>query len=249
MSFFRRHDHPDDLDTDEETNDAIDPELRLRTVRTAASTIAESIRQEQRAERRKSMRKKSKGSFFRRNTEKRRQDSGDSDPTPTAQPSIHGRRRNVYVNVPLPADEKDSGGEPVVRYARNKVRTSSAYLSSISPRRALQLSCRVHDCHLPSPKSLRAIPSVSARSLVSCRLYLGSESDAADVSLRLSSELPLLGRIATPALQTLHLPRPSLLSARTCKRTCRTIPCGPTTGLGATTLTRALASLLKMKRA
>ena len=132
MSFFRRHDHPDDLDTDEETNDAIDPELRLRTVRTAASTIAESIRQEQRAERRKSMRKKSKGSFFRRNTEKRRQDSGDSDPTPTAQPSIHGRRRNVYVNVPLPADEKDGRGEPVVRYARNKVRTSSAYFCPLS---------------------------------------------------------------------------------------------------------------------
>ncbi len=129
MSFFRRHDHPDELDTDEENNDAIDPELRLRTVRTAASTIAESNRQEQRAQRRKSMRKK--GSFFRRNTEKRRQNSGDSD-APTSQPSIHGRRRNVYINMPRPTDEKDSHGEPIVRYARNKVRTSSACLSSIS---------------------------------------------------------------------------------------------------------------------
>ena len=126
MSFFRRHAHPDDIDTDDDDDAGVDPELRLRTVRTAASTIAESIRQEQRAERRKSLRKKSKGSFFRRNTEKRRQDSGDSDPTPTAQPSIHGRRRNVYVNMPLPPDEQDSHGEPIVRYARNKVRTSSA---------------------------------------------------------------------------------------------------------------------------
>nr|VWO97318.1 Phospholipid-transporting ATPase (EC [Ganoderma boninense] len=133
MSFFRRHDNPDELDTDEENNDAIDPELRLRTVRTAASTIAESIRQEQRAERRKSMRKKSKGSFFRRNTEKRRQDSGDSD-QPSSQPSIHGRRRNVYVNLPLPADEQDSHGEPVVRYARNKVRTSKYTIVTFIPR-------------------------------------------------------------------------------------------------------------------
>ena len=129
MSLFRRNAHPDDeLDTDDEITDAIDPELRLRTVRTAASTIAESIRQEQRAERRKSTRKKG-SRFFRRGTEKRRQDTADSD-TPTSQPNIHGRRRNVYVNMPLPPDEQDSRGEPIVRYARNKVRTSSAYLST-----------------------------------------------------------------------------------------------------------------------
>ena len=147
------------------------------------------------------MRKKSKGSFFRRNTEKRRQDSGDSDPTPTAQPSIHGRRRNVYVNVPLPADEKDSGGEPVVRYARNKVRTSSAYLPSISPRRVLQLSCRVHDCHVHSSKSLRAIPSVSARSLFPG--LVSSVSRALASLFGASIALVVLQR--PPALRTLHL--------------------------------------------
>ena len=56
MSAFQRHPDPDELDTDDET-DAVDPELRLRTVRTAASTIAESIRTEERIERRKTMRK------------------------------------------------------------------------------------------------------------------------------------------------------------------------------------------------
>ncbi|TBU57250.1 phospholipid-transporting ATPase 1 [Dichomitus squalens] len=142
MSLFRRNAHPnDELDTDDEINDGIDPELRLRTVRTAASTIAESIRQEQRAERRKSTRRKG-SRFFRRGTEKRRQETADSD-SPATQPNIHGRRRNVYVNVPLPPDEKDNHGEPIIRYARNKVRTSKYTIVTFIPRNLYEQFRRV----------------------------------------------------------------------------------------------------------
>ncbi|KAI1792323.1 phospholipid-transporting ATPase 1 [Ganoderma leucocontextum] len=161
MSFFRRHDHPDELDTDEETNDDIDPELRLRTVRTAASTIAESIRQEQKADRRKTMRKK--GSFFRRNTEKRRQGSGDSD-APTSQPSIHGRRRNVYINMPLPTDEKDSHGEPIVRYARNKVRTSKYTIVTFLPRNLYEQFRRVANLYFLAVIIVQVFPIFGAPS-------------------------------------------------------------------------------------
>ena len=125
MSPFRRHD--DDADTDED--DAVDPELRLRTVRTAASTIAESNRQEERTQRRKSVRKKG-SRFFRR--DKKKSETADPEP-PTSTPHISGRRRNVYVNSTLPLDEVDHNGEPIVRYARNKVRTSSEYAHSSSP--------------------------------------------------------------------------------------------------------------------
>lgn len=129
MSFFRRRQLPDDVDTDDEINDAgVDPELRLRTVRTAASTIAESIRQEERQERRKTMRKK--GSFFRKSA--KRKESQESAPAASATPQIAGRRRNVYVNYTLPLDAVDHHGEPIARYARNKVRTSSEYYPSIT---------------------------------------------------------------------------------------------------------------------
>lgn len=135
-----------------------------------------------------------KGSFFRRNTEKRRQDSGDSDAA-TSQPSIHGRRRNVYVNMPLPTDEKDSHGEPVVRYARNKVRTSSAYFSSPSSSRAAALS----------PQSTRSSPSfleISTSNFVGGCIFpwpylLFFEADLADCTV-----VPLFGSsIACWALQ------------------------------------------------
>ncbi|KAG6819892.1 hypothetical protein H0H93_007670 [Arthromyces matolae] len=120
MTFPRRNiPAPDEL-TDEENDDSIDPELRLRTVRTAASAIAESIKSEQRAERRRSIRARSR--FFRRNTTA----SKKAQPVPTeAGPSkVPGVRRNVYVNHPLSAMEVDQHGEPVVRYQRNKVKTT-----------------------------------------------------------------------------------------------------------------------------
>lgn len=125
MSLSKRHPQPEEL-TDDEGHDApIDPELRLRTVRTAASTIAESIRSEQRAERRKTERKK-RSRFFRRDKRPKTAESAVSDAT-TAGAHIHGQRRNIYVSSPLSPSELDQHGEPLARYARNKVRTSSMY--------------------------------------------------------------------------------------------------------------------------
>jgi len=122
MSFLKRHQHEDDQ-TDDET---IDPDLRLRSVRTAASAIAESIKYEQRAEKRKMQRKKSR--FFRNISQKKRPHTASSNHSSTTSPDsthIPGARRNVYVNrPPLPADV-DQDGEPWAVYVRNKVRTSS----------------------------------------------------------------------------------------------------------------------------
>lgn len=123
MSFFRRHPHLEDEDTDEEQHDNIDPDLRLRTVRTAASAIAESMLSEARAQKRKSLRKK--GSFFRhKGSSKRRPKTAESIPE-AAGAEVPGERRNVYVNHGLTAMEVDHHGEPLARYVRNKVKTSS----------------------------------------------------------------------------------------------------------------------------
>lgn len=131
MSFFKRSQASDILEADD--HDAnVDPELRLRTVRTAASTLAESIRSEQRAERRKSLRQKRSRFFRAKSTEKKRPSPVDDKdkPAPDAKPvtEIPGVRRNIYVNAPLMATEVDQHGEPLARYVRNKVRTSSACL-------------------------------------------------------------------------------------------------------------------------
>ena len=126
MSFFkrRRHPHPDQLAAeDHDTN--VDQDLRLRTVRTAASTIAESIASEQRAERRRSVRH-NRSNFFRSKLSKHPEREQSSIPLPGLSPvQIAGNRRYVYVNMPLTAMEVDRNGEPVVRYARNKVKTTS----------------------------------------------------------------------------------------------------------------------------
>lgn len=52
----------------------------------------------------------------------------DDKPPPETKPSLEvpGVRRNIYVNTPLMATEVDQHGEPLARYVRNKVRTSSA---------------------------------------------------------------------------------------------------------------------------
>ena len=112
---------PDEENTDDENDDSIDPDLRLRTVRTAASAIAESIRSEAHAERRKMRRKRSR--FFRTKSERKRPVTAES--TADSPTHVNGSRRNIYVNYPLSAIEVDQHGEPVVRYVRNKVRTSS----------------------------------------------------------------------------------------------------------------------------
>ena len=70
MHLLRRTAQHDDPDIDDE-NAAIDPELRLRTVRTAHSTIEESIRTEERAQRRRTMMRKRSRGFFRRGADKK----------------------------------------------------------------------------------------------------------------------------------------------------------------------------------
>lgn len=118
----------------------IDSELRLRTVRTAVSVLAESERAETRREarRRRSIRNNSilrKGSTLGRSIFTRGKKSGlapvtEDDPRdrptrgspvqPTvdpagapAKPGPVGKRRNIYVNVPLPLSERDPKGEPI----------------------------------------------------------------------------------------------------------------------------------------
>ena len=126
MSFFNRHKTVDEPDTDNDDN--IDPELRLRTVRTAASAIAESIKSEQRAERRKSRHR----GFFRLHGTAKKPVKPPSTQVILPSKVIVGTRRNVYVNHPLSAMEVDRDGEPKVRYVRNKVRTTSSYHSQLS---------------------------------------------------------------------------------------------------------------------
>ena len=73
MSPYRQNLHPNDVDTDEENDDTIDPDLRLRSVRTAASTIQESYRDEERVQRRKTkLRQRSLKFFGSKNREKRK---------------------------------------------------------------------------------------------------------------------------------------------------------------------------------
>lgn len=125
MSFFKRHQPTDEHNTDEENDETIDPELRLRTVRTAASAIAESIRSEQRAERRRSSMYKRSRFFRSRPAGKKPGTATTTSSIASAASKVAGARRNVYVNHPLSAMEVDHNGEPKVGYVRNKVRTTS----------------------------------------------------------------------------------------------------------------------------
>jgi len=144
MSFFKRHKNVDEHDTEYDNDDNIDPELRLRTVRTAASAIAESIKSEQRAERRKSRHR----GFFRRHGAAKK----TVKPVPSTEglvPSkVVGTRRNVHVNHPLSAMEVDRDGEPTARYVRNKVRTTSVYPSALYYLSILIRSQNIRSYHL-----------------------------------------------------------------------------------------------------
>ena len=51
------------------------------------------------------------------------------------------RRRNIYVNMPLRPEEIDRNGQPLARWARNKVRTSKYTMWSFVPKVRPPLSC------------------------------------------------------------------------------------------------------------
>lgn len=128
-SLFRRQ-NANDTDTDEDDGTAdVDPNLRLRTVQTAASTIAESIRSEQRMHRRRTKRRKLWGSKLSLN-KKPPSNAGhesvvqEAAASSTPAPAM-GSRRNIYVNMPLGPNDVDRRGAPISVYVRNKVRTTS----------------------------------------------------------------------------------------------------------------------------
>jgi phospholipid-translocating ATPase len=131
-SLFRRnHSQTNNIGNEEnEEDDQIDPELRLRTVRTAASTIAESVRSEQRMERRKAKRRRLWGSL---KSKKPPSNAGhDTDLAKEEGPAavsggVGKARRNVYVNTGLYPSDLDVKGHPARTYVRNKVRTSSKF--------------------------------------------------------------------------------------------------------------------------
>jgi len=156
---FHKRPNGDDDVTDDEDARSIDPELRLRTVRTAASTLAESAAVEQRAEKRRTLlmnRKKKKGSFFRRGSDKKRPPP-DSVAPPA--PAIPGQRRTIHVNRPLPMSEVDSKNEPLVRYPRNKVRTTSEPLCPYLPLPPESHAfSRIYHPHVYTKEPVRTIP-------------------------------------------------------------------------------------------
>ncbi|KAG5641467.1 hypothetical protein DXG03_005130 [Asterophora parasitica] len=161
MSFLQRNHPPSAEDlTDEENDDTIDPELRLRTVRTAASAIAESIKSEQRAEKRKSLRKGSR--FFRRQAQAKRQEPVTTEAGPTKE--VPGVRRNVYVNHPLSAMEVDQHSEPVARYARNKVRTTKYTILTFIPKNLYEQFRRVANIFFFTLVVLQLFPVFGAAS-------------------------------------------------------------------------------------
>lgn len=158
MSFLRRSNQRE-TEYDEENDETIDPELRLRTVRTAASAIAESIRSEQRAEKR---RKRKRSRFFRKSAEKKKPEPTPVDAAPSTE--IPGERRNVYVNYPLGVLEVDVHGEPVARYERNKVRTTKYTILTFIPKNLYEQFRRVANLFFLTLVVLQLFPVFDAAS-------------------------------------------------------------------------------------
>ncbi|KDQ08052.1 hypothetical protein BOTBODRAFT_586296 [Botryobasidium botryosum FD-172 SS1] len=165
-SFLRRHPHPDNLD-DTDEDDVVDADLRLRTVRTASSTIAESIR----AEARRLSRRKRKGGkgFFGRSTSKRegrQQEDAVAQSRPstaeTLKKEIPGRRRNIYVNLPIPLEEQRPNGDPLVRYVRNKVRTSKYTIITFIPKNLFEQFRRIANIYFLALVCIQVFPIFGA---------------------------------------------------------------------------------------
>jgi hypothetical protein len=179
-------------DHDDDHGSTIDPELRLHSVRTAASAIAESIKVEQRQERREK-RKRRFFSFRRKGTgdsQKSKLAAGDTQSVKSGvttvtedgkmaaavkeekKEEIKGSRRNIYVNYPLPAHELDTSGDPLARYPRNKVRTTSEFILSFYLLFYLMLimsARRIHNRLVHPQEPVRTIPACSQSLLPNSR--------------------------------------------------------------------------------
>ncbi|KAJ7220788.1 phospholipid-transporting ATPase 1 [Mycena pura] len=147
MSFLKRHPRGESATNDDsDEDDTIDPELRLRTVRSAHSAIAESIVAEERRTRRRRR-------FFRSRGEKYKERSTDE-----GKPKPEGRRRNVYVNTPLPRAELDGNGDPLVRYPRNKVRTTKYTILTFVPKNLYEQFRRIANIYFLTVTVLQLFP-------------------------------------------------------------------------------------------
>ncbi|KAG8835462.1 hypothetical protein FRC17_003029 [Serendipita sp. 399] len=164
-SLFRRNQqpNPDTPDADTDEDDQIDPDLRLRTVRTAASTIAESIRSEQRMERRRAKRRRLWGSLKSKKSSpstlqvgEQRQDSS-SGATPSNKP-----RRNVYVNCSLSPQDRDARGRPLHSYVRNKVRTTKYTILTFIPKNLYEQFRRVANLYFLGLVCIQVFPIFGA---------------------------------------------------------------------------------------
>jgi phospholipid-translocating ATPase len=94
-------------------------------------------------------------------------DEPEPQPRPADEPKGKGKkkplpRRSVYVNLPLPASDLDKGGEPAVRYARNKVRTSKYTLITFIPRNLLEQFHRVANIYFLGLVILQLFPIFGA---------------------------------------------------------------------------------------
>ncbi|KZT60583.1 phospholipid-translocating P-type ATPase [Calocera cornea HHB12733] len=136
---------PDYIEEDDSAG--LDHDLRLRTVRTAASTLAESIHTEERRFKRRKTRRNALKTFFRRQSDKGKdrgkagQAEGEDQ---TGKPAvITGERRRIYVNAEIPLGELDQHGDPLARYPRNKIRTSKYTIVTFVPKNLFEQFRRV----------------------------------------------------------------------------------------------------------
>ncbi|KIM27890.1 hypothetical protein M408DRAFT_329812 [Serendipita vermifera MAFF 305830] len=166
-SLFRRNQaqNQNSLDNEgDEDNDQIDPELRLRTVRTASSAIAESIRSELRRERQRAKRKRLWGSL---KSKKPPSNAGhDAElrqgSTGAASATSGKPRRNVYVNCPLSSQDTDSHGRPQTVYVRNKVRTSKYTILTFIPKNLYEQFRRVANLYFLGLVCIQVFPIFGA---------------------------------------------------------------------------------------